>query len=230
VTIRAAMRRRLARLIDRLPGATSFILLAVGMPSRVRNDSQFLLDGYPRSANTLACFRIQTMNPGLQFAHHTHKPSQLKKAVRLGIPVIVLVRRPLDAVRSVLRVDPRAYEVNECLKDYVQFYKASLLLPSNQVRFVKFETVVDPSSEAFSLLVRASTGITAVASVALAQNALGPHLEAVGYENYVNRIALPTAGDSRNIEETQLDLNLKPNPKLLSEASEIYERVLSQAV
>ena len=83
MTIRAAMGRRLARVIDWLPGATSFILLAVRMPSRVRNDSQFLLDGYPRSANTLACFRIQTMSPGRQFAHHTHKSSQLKKAVRL---------------------------------------------------------------------------------------------------------------------------------------------------
>jgi hypothetical protein len=85
-------------------------------------------------------------------------------------------------------------------------------------------------SEAFSLLLRASTGITAVASVAVAQNALGPHLEAVGCENYVNRMAHPTAGDSRNADETHLGSNLKPNPKLLSEASEIYERVLSQVV
>ena len=226
----AAIRRRIARVIDRVPGATSLILLFLGHPSRVQTGSQFLLDGYPRSANTLAYFRIQTENPEVQFAHHTHKPSQLRKAVRLEIPSVVLVRNPLDAVKSVVRVNPRAYEVNECLKDYIRFYKTALRLQSNYIQIVKFETVIAQEGGAFSRLVQSFLGIKSVASVDEANQLLGPHLEEVGYDNYVGRSDEISGGNKDIGEESHLKVNFNPKPKLLAEAERLYEKALRNAV
>lgn len=57
------------------------------------------IEGFPRSANSFASMAIEkTNNNRLKVATHTHSPAQVKQAVKLGIPTMVLIRNPIDAV------------------------------------------------------------------------------------------------------------------------------------
>jgi hypothetical protein len=62
---------------------------------------QLVIEGFPRSANTfaVAAFLFAQDTP-TKIAHHLHAPAQVIQAVRWGIPTIVLVRPPKDAVIS----------------------------------------------------------------------------------------------------------------------------------
>src|SRR5262245_32533170 len=67
-------------------------------PSRsepVFRDTEAIIEGFPRSANTFAAtaFQLAQTKP-VRVAHHLHVPSQIIAGARWGIPTIVLVRDP----------------------------------------------------------------------------------------------------------------------------------------
>lgn len=81
-----------------------------------------LIEGYPRSANTfaVAAFEMAQERP-VTVAHHLHAAPHVVAAVEAGVPVILLVRRPEDAIASVIArkpsVDPRL-----AARTYLRFY------------------------------------------------------------------------------------------------------------
>jgi hypothetical protein len=86
-----------------------------------------VIEGYPRSANSFAvhAFRVAQDHP-VRIAHHLHAPAQLIAAVRAGVPALVMVREPQDAVLEF--VIAKGYlSVRQALNGYVRFY--SPLLP-----------------------------------------------------------------------------------------------------
>jgi hypothetical protein len=94
----------------------------------VRPDTQFVIEGYPRSANTFAVLAFQRAESRpVRLAHHLHVPAQIMRAVEWRIPTLVLIRKPVDAVTSLLirytDLDPR-----RCLRDYTIFYDSILSL------------------------------------------------------------------------------------------------------
>ncbi|MCB2171311.1 sulfotransferase domain-containing protein [archaeon] len=58
------------------------------------------IDGYPRSANSYAVNLAGNFNPSLRIVHHIHSQVIIRKAVKHGIPTIVLIRNPRDAIVS----------------------------------------------------------------------------------------------------------------------------------
>jgi len=90
----------------------------------VTQDTDIVIEGYPRSANTfaVAAFLLAQPRP-VNIAHHLHVPIQVIRAVQWGIPALVLLRNPDDAVLSWL-VRERGLSVARALKDYVAFYTA----------------------------------------------------------------------------------------------------------
>jgi hypothetical protein len=99
----------------------------------VRPDTDILIEGYPRSANSfsVAAFRLAQGRP-VEVAHHTHAPAHVIAALELGIPTMVLTREPEESVLEFVLVRPNL-TVRQVLRGWVRFYKA--LLPYRR-RFV----------------------------------------------------------------------------------------------
>lgn len=86
-------------------------------------DTDLVLEGYPRSSNTFAVTALKYAQPGeVRTADHVHAPAQVIRGVRLGKPVLVLVRQPEDVVRSTAVKFP-GLEVRDVLRGYARFYE-----------------------------------------------------------------------------------------------------------
>jgi hypothetical protein len=89
-------------------------------------DCDLVVEGAQRSATTFATAALQVASPGgLRIAHHLHVPVQIKKAARLGLPALVLIRDPEAAVRSLLLYDPYL-DAGSALRAYRSFYAGCL--------------------------------------------------------------------------------------------------------
>ena len=93
----------------------------------VTPDKQVVIEGFPRSGNSFAR-RAFIMAQGENFdvariAHHLHVPAQVIRAARWRIPTLVLLRRPKDAVLSLVIRDP--ISVDQALRYYISFYESA---------------------------------------------------------------------------------------------------------
>lgn len=106
----------------------------------LRRDTQLVIEGYPRSANTFSVVAFTKAQPGpIRLAHHLHAQAQVLRAVELGIPACVLIRRPADAVKSFLVMYPDLLAVM-VLQAYIEFY-SDILHVADRVVIAKFEDV-----------------------------------------------------------------------------------------
>jgi hypothetical protein len=96
-------------------------------------DTEVLIEGYPRSANSfsVAAFEM-AQGRKTRIAHHTHAPAHVLRALALGVPAIVLIRDPEDAVLEFMLVR-RGLQADRALRGYVRFYEP--LIPHRH-RFV----------------------------------------------------------------------------------------------
>jgi hypothetical protein len=92
----------------------------------VQRDTEAVIEGFPRSANTFATTAFELAQPNfVPIAHHRHVPAQVIAATRLGIPTIVLVRDPEEAVLSLFIWTPYI-TIKQWLKEYVRFHRRIL--------------------------------------------------------------------------------------------------------
>ena len=107
------------------------------------NESTIIVvEGFPRSANTYALAALYDANPHLQgfVAHHLHSYKSVLCGVRRGLPVVVLVRAPLDAVASLIQRYPDL-SARLALRQYISFHRNILpVVPSLVV--VPFDSAV----------------------------------------------------------------------------------------
>lgn len=102
-----------------------FILLARFTLNRhllVGRNSEIVIEGFPRCANSFpwVAFEFAQKRP-MAVATHMHAPGQVIWAVRHNIPVLLLIRDPLDCVPSSLIICPHS-SINHQLKSYIRFY------------------------------------------------------------------------------------------------------------
>lgn len=108
-------------------------------PTERRTD--VVIEGFPRSANSFAVAAFRLSQPGFVYiAHHHHVASQVLAGIKLGIPTLVLVRNPQDAILSLLIRHPEI-SPRQGLADYMHFYGP---LVDHASRFVcaRFEDVI----------------------------------------------------------------------------------------
>lgn len=112
----------------------------------VKKNTQIVIEGFPRSANTFAVGAFNRIQPiKLRIAHHMHVPAQVIRAVHWKIPTIVLIRDPKDAVVSLVTYDSRI-SINQALRCYVSFYKAIYFCRSKYI-VAFFEEVISDYSK-----------------------------------------------------------------------------------
>ena len=67
----------------------------------VTESTDLRIEGFPRSANSFAVGAIRHTQPEpVQVAHHPHVPANAMRACEWGIPTVVLIRSPQDAIVS----------------------------------------------------------------------------------------------------------------------------------
>jgi hypothetical protein len=85
--------------------------------------TQIVIVGFPRSGNTFAVVAFeQAQRESVRVAHHLHMPAQVIRAAQLGIPILLLARKPTDAVLSLVIREP-GVSIRQALKHYVSFYE-----------------------------------------------------------------------------------------------------------
>ena len=100
-----------------------------------------MIEGFPRSANTFSAVAFQfSQKKEVRMAHHLHVEAQIIYAAHNKIPILLLIRNPKDAVKSLLVRHP---ETNQewALKRYIKFY--SNLTPFlDNCHVAKYEDVI----------------------------------------------------------------------------------------
>ncbi len=93
-------------------------------PKVIGPETQLVIEGYMRSANTYVVHGFQfAQRQRVSLAHHLHAPAQLIAAVRRGVPALVLIREPEDAILSQVQWEPDV-SMRAALASYVRFYRA----------------------------------------------------------------------------------------------------------
>lgn len=89
-------------------------------------DSELLIEGYPRSGNTFAetAFQLAQERP-VKVATRLHAPAHVKAGIALGIPTLVLIRRPDDVVASWWMRQRGRIDLERLFRSYARFYEAT---------------------------------------------------------------------------------------------------------
>ena len=92
------------------------------------HDTDIVIEGFPRSGNSfaVAAFRRAQHRP-VRIAHHLHAPGHAIAALRRGIPTLVVIRHPDEAVPEFVVSKPNL-SVRAILRGYVRFYEPLLPL------------------------------------------------------------------------------------------------------
>ena len=90
-----------------------------------RPDSDIVIEGFLRSGNTFAVAAFLVANgPSVHIGRHLHGAPHVLRAVRYGLPTVVLIRRPADAVASYLVRRP-TLTPEDALLEYLDFYRTA---------------------------------------------------------------------------------------------------------
>jgi hypothetical protein len=88
----------------------------------VTPDTQLVMEGFPRSANSFARVAFnRAQKEKVRIANGLHVPAQVIRASRWQIPTLVLIREPKDAVLSFAIRDP--ISVEQAVRYYLAFYE-----------------------------------------------------------------------------------------------------------
>lgn len=93
-------------------------------------DDDFYFDGYPRSGNTYFAGFVKEVYSCKNFASHLHSLSGLKIALKLNLPIFVIIRKPKDAIVSNLYrkvIDnnsntPYYKKIERLIGSYIKYY------------------------------------------------------------------------------------------------------------
>jgi hypothetical protein len=108
-----------------------------------RRDTALVIEGFLRSGNTYSVAAFIVANgDDLHLGRHLHGAPHLLRAARLGVPAVVLIRPPADAVASYLVRRP-TLTANDALLEYVDFYRTCWRVRDDVVVGVFDDVVAD---------------------------------------------------------------------------------------
>ncbi len=135
--------------IKRWPWLYFPLLHLTGSPRRhlhVRRDTEIVIEGYPRSANTFAvCAFLFAQGRSVKIARHLHAPAQIVQAAHWKIPTLVLIRQPEDAILSLLVREP-LLSAKQAFREYIKIYSTIFPYPHGYV-LATFEEVTQDFGE-----------------------------------------------------------------------------------
>lgn len=145
-----SVRNRLRHYVDRHPELFRLSYRLAGRPTEilVKRNSDLLIEGFPRSANTYAAWAFMLANPQRSLARHVHSAAHVLLALRYKVPALVLLRAPEDAIQSLLVRRPELAPKHAVI-DYLNFhntltsYKSELVIAHFTTVIENFATVIE---------------------------------------------------------------------------------------
>src|ERR687895_2613656 len=200
----------------------------------VTPDTQVVIEGFPRSGNSFAR-RAFIMAQGETFdvtsiAHGLHVPAQVVRAAQWRIPTLVLIRKPKDAVLSLVIRDP--ISVDQALRYYISFYETSEKYRDAYVLGL-FEEVTedfgqvikrinDKFGTTFSLFRHDEENVSKVFA---GMETRAKKVYGVSSPLLERKVARPSAVRERIKHEIEYDLDNPKRKKLIAEAEAVYDRL-----
>ncbi len=123
-------------------------------------EKDLCLEGYPSSGTSYFNVILHYLRPDLKIAHHTHSLANIRMALFYKIPVVVLIRDPIQAVAStVIRFGKgnSSDVVNKQLQDYYVWYQF-ILNHLDRICVVPFSLLVADLEKTLAYLSR-ETGV-----------------------------------------------------------------------
>ena len=105
------------------------------------------VEAYPSSANSFLCRVLKYINKDLKIGQHTHTIANIKIAFKYNIPVITIIRDPLDAISS--RVVRFNITIEQCILEYINFYEF-VAEHLNELLVLTFENIINNTAESLS--------------------------------------------------------------------------------
>jgi hypothetical protein len=199
----------------------------------VTPETQLVIEGFPRSANSFARVAFNRAQKGtVRIATGLHVPAQVIRAVRWRIPTLVLIRRPKDAVLSFAIRDP--ISVEQALRYYLAFYETvegyadAFVLGTFEDVTGDFGRVIrhlnDRFGTSFSPFHHNERNVEAVLA-RVERNSKRKFGEA----HWENKASLPVAAREERKRELERELEGQEAGRLLSGAEAVYERLTASA-
>ena len=199
----------------------------------VSRTTEIVIEGYPRSANTFAvvAFRL-AQGREIEIAHHLHAAAQIKRAARLEVPAIVLIREPSEAILSVAVRDPNV-SMRWALRSYIRFY--STIVPYlGKAVVAPFTTVTSDLASIIRMVnTRYGTAFKEFVPTEDALNSVRQTVERMGQLDsmrtgwdYRLGVALPSEQRRRAKEAHRTEYLDERNERLRLRAESLYERVM----
>ena len=108
----------------------------------IKNDL-FYFGGHPRSGNSYFTNILKEVYPDFKFSHHLHTIGAIKLAFKAKIPVIIIVREPLECISSLYVMNNSNNQLdNELINKYIEYHKF-LLAKENLIEVVVFEKLIN---------------------------------------------------------------------------------------
>jgi hypothetical protein len=96
-----------------------------GRSRAIDEETDVVVEGFPRSGNTFATFALRHADRHLRVVSHVHHPNQVVLAVRRGLPTILVVREPVPTLASYLIAGPHG-RARGVLEEYVAYHRELL--------------------------------------------------------------------------------------------------------
>jgi hypothetical protein len=110
--------------VARWPFAALPIARALGHGVVVGPSTELVIEGFPRSANSLAVSSFTASGtPPERIAHHTHAPANLIAGVRRGIPSLLVIREPSEAAKAFIASKP-SLAYGSAIRGWISFHRA----------------------------------------------------------------------------------------------------------
>lgn len=107
----------------------------------LRDDTQLLIEGFTRSAVTFATIAFQRAQPEpVRVAHTLHSVGHVLAAARRGVPSLVAIREPQEAVLSAVVREPYL-TLDRVLAAYVRFY-SGIQPVRDSIIVARFDSIV----------------------------------------------------------------------------------------
>jgi hypothetical protein len=199
-----------------------------------RPDTAIVIEGFLRSGNTFSVAAFQIANgPELHVGRHLHGAPHVLRAVRMGLPTLVLVRQPRDAVLSYLVRRPTLTPYDGML-EYLDFYRTTWPARDGFVVGLfdrvtsDFGSVLDEVNERFGTSFRRFDPTPENEARAFELVEEMNRLESGGtvVETHVGR---PSGERARRKEELRTLLDQPRTAAKLREAEQLYERYVELA-
>ena len=199
-----------------------------------RRDTALVIEGFLRSGNTFSVAAFVVANGDApHLGRHLHGAPHVLRASRLGVPAVVLVRRPADAVASYLVRRP-TLTPNDALQEYVDFYRTCWRVRDDFVVGVFDDVVTDFGSVIRTVNQRFGTSFrlfeptpeNQAAAFALVEEMNRRECRGEVVESHVGR---PSDERRRLTEDTRTAVLAPGSARLLGRADEWYRRYLALA-